>query len=85
MTLTLDAHSVELIQREMECHHFADPQEVVAHALELLAVEDECWSEEEKAELDRRYDEAIAQQARAQAVPSHRVREVLAQMRAARR
>jgi Arc/MetJ-type ribon-helix-helix transcriptional regulator len=36
MTLTLDAATEKRIQREIELGHYANPAEVVTHALDLL-------------------------------------------------
>jgi hypothetical protein len=41
MTLTLDATTEKRIQREIELGHYAEPAEVVAHALALLAGEEQ--------------------------------------------
>lgn len=84
MTLTLDAHAEELIKRGMELHHFADAEEVVAHALGLLATEDGSWSAQERSELDTRYDEGMREQKHGETIPAHKVQEALAEMRAAR-
>ncbi len=41
MTLTLDAATEKRIQREIDLGHYANPAEVVAHAVDLLTEQEQ--------------------------------------------
>ncbi|WP_176441720.1 ribbon-helix-helix domain-containing protein [Granulicella rosea] len=84
MTLTLDPQAEQFIQQEIDGGLYANPAEVIQSALELLKA-DQIWAAEEKADLDRRLTESMAQIDRGEGIPGDRVRDVLAQLRAARK
>ncbi len=83
MTLTLDSRLEKRIQQRIEDGSHGEPSEVIDHALDLLEA-DETWSDAEKAELDQRLTESMAQIQRGEGIPGHKVREVLAGLRASR-
>lgn len=60
MTLTLDAQTEQRIQRELDRGHYADPSEVIAHALDLLQ-DQEDWLLHNKDAINERLGESIAQ------------------------
>ncbi len=77
MTLTLDPQLEQRIQHEMELGNHHSPADVIAHALDVL--------EEDRRELDRHLDESMAQIQRGEGISGERAREILAELRAARK
>ena len=83
MTLNLDPELEQRIQREIDLGHYRQPADVIHRALDLLEA-DQSWSDEEKADLDERYEQGMAACDRGEGVPGDKVRELLASRRAAR-
>jgi Arc/MetJ-type ribon-helix-helix transcriptional regulator len=52
MTLTLDAATEKRIQREIDLGHYANPAEVVAHAVARLVGETQTERDEQKPSSD---------------------------------
>lgn len=83
MSLVLDPQTEQRIQQHVAAGRFLSADDLLNAALDTLAGA-EAWSEEEKAELDRRYDEAMAACDRGEGIPGEKVRQVLAERRATR-
>ena len=83
MTLTLDPQTEQRIQQHISAGRFPSADDLINAALDTLAGA-EAWSDEEKAELDRRYDEAMGACDRGEGIPGDKVRHVLAERRATR-
>ena len=80
MAISLDPATEQRIQRELERGHFASPDEVVSQALDLLDAERD-WMDMDKAALNARLEESIAQIERGDGVPGDRLLETLAERR----
>ena len=83
MNLTLDAKTEHRIQRELDRGHFREPAEVIAHALDLLDAE-EAWLVNNRAALNRRLRESMAQIGRGEGIPGDQLLDYLAEKRSAR-
>jgi Arc/MetJ-type ribon-helix-helix transcriptional regulator len=83
MDLSLDHASEQRIQREIERGHYREPAEVVAHALALLA-DQEDWLLRDKTVINQRLDESYAQIQLGEGIPGDEVRAILGRDRAAR-
>jgi Arc/MetJ-type ribon-helix-helix transcriptional regulator len=81
MTLTLDAATEQRIQQKIELGQFREPAEVIARALDLLDAE-ESWSDEEKADLNQKLAESMAQVQRGELYTGEEARQILAERRA---
>ena len=83
MNLTLDAQTEQRIQRELDRGHFREPAEVIAHALDLLDAEED-WLVNNKAALNQRLRESMAQIGRGEGIPGDQLLDYLAEKRSAR-
>jgi antitoxin ParD1/3/4 len=80
VAINLDPATEQRIERELARGHFASPDEVVSQALDLLDA-DRDWLDMDKAALDARLQESIAQIERGEGIPGDRLLETLADRR----
>lgn len=83
MSLALDPKTEQRIQRKLVAGGYSEPAQLINRALDLLESE-ETWSDEDKAALDLRLSESMAQIQRGEGIPGDKVRQFLAQLRLAR-
>lgn len=73
MSLALDPQTEQRIQHQIAAGRFVSVDDLLNAALDTLAGA-EAWSDEEKAELDRRFDEGMAAIDRGEGIPGEKVR-----------
>ncbi len=83
MNLILDPATEQRIQREIDLGHYRDPAEVIAHAVSLLEAEEQ-WLLHNKAAINERLDESMAQAERGEVYTPEEARHLLDQDRKAR-
>jgi antitoxin ParD1/3/4 len=77
MDISVDETSEQRIRREIELGHFRNPQEVIAHALELLD-EQEGWLHENRDQIKLKIERSFSQIERGEGVPGEEARRILA-------
>jgi len=77
MTVTFDAATEARIQQQIDCGNYRDPSEVVAHAVGLIATENDFFLRNKEAMLER-LEESMEQAERGQTIPGEQVREMVA-------
>ena len=82
MTITLDTATEERIRHELARGRFADVNELIGHAMELVEAEDEGFAETRVAFLAR-LDESIAQAERGEGFGEEELRARMVARRAA--
>ena len=83
MSLTLDPATEQRIQRETALRHFEEPAQLINRALDSL-IQEESWTEEEKAALNHQLDSGLAELKAGGGIPGDQVRAALAARLAAR-
>jgi len=83
MTVTLDPVTEERLQRELARGVYESPSELIAHALELVAAEED-WLIRNKQAIHSDLDRTFAQATRGEGHSPEESRVLLAQHRAAR-
>ena len=82
MDLHLPNDLEAIVQKYLASGAYANPEDVVRRALEILDAE-ENWSDEERRALDEKIDRAICQMARGEGVPGDEARARLQERKAA--
>ena len=77
MDISVDETREQRIRREIELGHFRNPQEVIAHALELLD-EQEGWLHENRDQIKLKIERSFSQIERGEGVPGEEARRILA-------
>jgi Arc/MetJ-type ribon-helix-helix transcriptional regulator len=77
MTVTLDAATEARIQQQIDSGNYRDPAEFVAHAVSLIATENDFIFRNKEALLER-LDESMEQAERGETIPGDQVREMVA-------
>jgi len=83
MSLALDPQTEQRIQRKLELCGYTEPAQLINRALDLLDSE-EAWSDEEKANFDKRLDVSMAQAERGEVYTAEEAARLLDQRLAAR-
>jgi len=84
MTLTLDPATEQRLQRELARGVYANPNELIAHALDLVEAEEE-WFLRNKEAINAGLDESFAQAERGEGYTLEEACVILAERRASRR
>jgi Arc/MetJ-type ribon-helix-helix transcriptional regulator len=77
MNISVDEASEQRIRREIELGHFKNPEEVIAHALELLESQ-ETWLRENQESIRLKIERSFAQIERGEGVAKDEARRILA-------
>ena len=77
MNVSVDETSEQRIRREIELGHFQNPEDVIAHALELL-VDEETWLNENRDQIRLKIERSFAQIERGEGVSGDEARRILA-------
>ena len=77
MNVSVDETSEQRIRREIELGHFKNPEEVIAHALELLDSE-ETWFSQNRDQIRLKIERSFAQIERGEGVTADEARRILA-------
>ena len=83
MSLSLDPQTEQRIQQEAARGPYADPADLLNHALDLISA-DRHFTPEERARFDEFLDERMAEYTRGEGIPGDKAREILAARRAER-
>lgn len=83
MSLALDPATEQRIQRELARGPYREPAELVNHALDLLDAEESSLLRN-KAALDQRLEESMAQIKRGEGIPGDQLLQYLAEKRQSR-
>ena len=83
MTITLDSAIEQRIQRQLDRGAFAAPDELLAHALDLLEAEED-WLLRNREAINAGLDKSFAEAARGEGYSPDEAKVLLAQRRAAR-
>ncbi len=83
MTLTLDPETEQLLQRELDRGVYKDPDELIAHALGIVAAEED-WLLRNKEAINADLDESFAESARGEGYSLEEAKALLAQQRTSR-
>ncbi len=83
MNLTLDAQTEQRIQRVLAHGPYREPSELINHALDLLADEED-WLVNNKAALHQHLEESMAQIRRGEGIPGDQLLDYLARRRSVR-
>lgn len=76
MNISIDETSEQRIRREIELGHFRNPEEVIAHALELLE-DQESWLHENQEEIRLKIERSFSQIERGEGVSGEEARRIL--------
>ena len=76
MNISVDVASGQRIKREIELGHFRNPEEVIAHALELLDAQ-ETWLHENRELIRLRIEHSFSQIERGEGIPGDEARRTL--------
>jgi Arc/MetJ-type ribon-helix-helix transcriptional regulator len=77
MNISVDEASKQRIQREINLGHFNDPEEVIAHALELLDSQED-WLKENRDEIQLKIERSFSQIERGEGISGDEARRMLA-------
>ena len=77
MNISVDEASEQRIRREIELGHFKNPEEVIAHALELLDAQ-ETWLRENRDLIGLKIERSFSQIERGEGVSGEEARRILA-------
>jgi len=77
MNISVDEKNEQRIRREIELGHFRNPEEVIAHALELLD-DQETWLLENQDEIRLKIERSFSQIERGEGVSGEEARRTLA-------
>ncbi|HZD50963.1 MAG TPA: hypothetical protein VE178_19625 [Silvibacterium sp.] len=77
MNVSIDEASEQRIRREIELGHFTNPEEVIAHALELLDAQ-ETWLRENQDQIRLKIERSFSQIERGEGVSGEEARRILA-------
>lgn len=83
MSLALDPATEQRIQRDLARGPYREPAELINHALDLLE-DEESWLLNNKAALNKRLEESMAQIERGEGIPGDQLLSVLAEKRSQR-
>ncbi len=83
MSLALDPATEQRIQRDLARGPYREPAELINHALDLLE-DEESWLLSNKAALNKRLEESMAQIERGEGIPGDQLLSVLAEKRSQR-
>ena len=81
MTVTLDPHTEQTIQREIDLGHYADVAAVIAHAISLLEDQD-AWFVRNRNALNERLQQGLDEIERGEGIPGDEARAMLRKERA---
>ncbi len=84
MTITLDAATEQRIQRELARGNYRDPAELISHALDLVAAEED-WLLRNRDVINRDLDESFAQSERGEGFAEEDLRARMVARRGAHR
>ena len=76
MNISVDEASEQRIRREIELGHFKNPEEVIAHALELLDGQ-ETWLHENQDWIRLQIERSFSQIEREEGIPGDEARQIL--------
>ena len=76
MNISIDETSEQRIRREIELGHFRNPEEVIAHALELLD-DQETWLQKNQEEIRLKIERSFSQIERGEGVSAEEARRIL--------
>jgi len=77
MNISVDEASEQRIRREIELGHFTNPEEVIAHALELLD-DQETWLRENRDQIRLKIERSFSQVQRGEGVSAEEAKRILA-------
>ncbi len=83
MNLNLDPATEQRIQREIDLGYYSEPAEVIARAVALLEAEED-WLLLNKAAINQRLEESMAQIERGEGIPGDELLDYLAKKRKTR-
>jgi Arc/MetJ-type ribon-helix-helix transcriptional regulator len=83
MTLTLDPETERLLQRELDRGVYKNPDELISHALGVLAAEED-WLLRNKEAINADLDESFAESARGEGYSIEEAKALLAERRTSR-
>ncbi len=83
MTVTLDPAAEQLLQRELARGVYENPAEIIAHALDVIATEED-WLLRNKEAISADLDESFAESARGEGYSLEEIKAFLAEKRISR-